>query len=200
VSFPRSTRRAGDGTCPLAVHSSATNAASRSRSRRTWLLRAFVSPMLPTAPSGALAGVQFSCQRAGPDEFSSWGFSSGGSSLVETRHSHLIKSRVNFFRRDQIPHGRLERFVPHPVLNRADVEPRPEGSRSIGRTKCLEIELRLVQSGTLGNSLTVVKHVVLAISCRRWKHELAAGARSVRLQQFNELDGIGTSRSSHRLG
>ena len=79
MSFPCSTRRVGDGTFALAVHSSATNAASRSRSRRTWLPRAFVSPMLPTAPSAALAGVQFSCQRAGPGEFFRWGFSSGGS-------------------------------------------------------------------------------------------------------------------------
>ena len=108
----------------------------------------------------------FSCQRAGPADFLRWSLSTRGFSLVETRHSHLIKSRVNFLRRDQITHGRLKGFVPHPVLDRTNVEPGPKSPRRIGRPKCFEIELRVVQSGTLGDRLTVVEHMVLTVSGR----------------------------------
>src|SRR5215472_13143499 len=131
----------------------------------------------------------FSCQRAGPGDFLRWSLSTRGFSLVETRHSHLIKSRVNFLRRDQITHGRLKGFVPHTVVDRTNVEPGPKSPRRIGRPKCFEIELRVVQSGTLGDRLTVVEHMVLTVSGRRWKHELAARTGSVRFQQFNEFDG-----------
>src|SRR2546426_12692404 len=79
---------------------------------------------------------------------------------------------MNFLRRDQILHRRLQRLVSHPVLNRADVEPRPTRPGGVGRTKRFEVELRFIQSGTLGDRLTVVQHVVLEVPCRRWKHEL----------------------------
>jgi hypothetical protein len=37
-------------------------------------------------------------------------------------YNNLIKSVMNIARRYQISHGRLQRFVPHPMLNRSHIE------------------------------------------------------------------------------
>src|SRR5215472_3250990 len=60
-------------------------------------------------------------------------FSAGGDSLLnrlpcrtsvltDTGHNNLIESVMNIARGYQIPHCRLQRFVPHPMLNRAHIE------------------------------------------------------------------------------
>ena len=47
-------------------------------------------------------------------------------------YNNLIKSVVNIARRYQISHGRLQRFVPHPVLNRSHIEAGPQHAGGIG--------------------------------------------------------------------
>jgi len=61
--------------------------------------------------------------------------------LIDARYANLIKSVVNIAGRYQISHGRLQRFVPHPVLNRSHIEAGTEHAGGIRRTKCLEVEL-----------------------------------------------------------
>ena len=53
--------------------------------------------------------------------------------------STIVKDKpvVNIARRYQISHGRLQRFVPHPVLNRSHIEAGTEHAGGIRRTKCL---------------------------------------------------------------
>jgi hypothetical protein len=44
--------------------------------------------------------------------------------LRDAGHDNLIEPVMNIPRGYQIPHRRLQRFVPHPMLNRAHVEAR----------------------------------------------------------------------------
>lgn len=49
----------------------------------------------------------------------------------EAGHDNLIKPVMNIARRHQIPHGRFQRFVAHPVLNGSHIESRTEHTRGI---------------------------------------------------------------------
>ena len=55
--------------------------------------------------------------------------------LSDAGHDNLIKPVVNIARGYQIPHSRLQGFVPHPVLNRSHIEARTEHASGIGRTE-----------------------------------------------------------------
>ena len=46
----------------------------------------------------------------------------GGGFLEEPRNLDLVEAGVNVTGWHEIPHGSLQRFVPHPGLNRSDVE------------------------------------------------------------------------------
>ena len=61
--------------------------------------------------------------------------------LSDARHDNLIEPVMNIARWHQIPHCRLQRFVPHPMLNRTHIEARSEHARGIGRAEGLQIKL-----------------------------------------------------------
>ena len=60
--------------------------------------------------------------------------------FTDTGYDNPIESVVNVARGHQIPHRRFQRFVSHPVLNRAHIEPGTEHARRIRRTKSLQVE------------------------------------------------------------
>ena len=70
---------------------------------------------------------------------------------------------MDFLRRDQISHRGFERLVPHPVLNGADIEARPERARRERRSKCLQVEFGGVEACAFFHGLAVVEHVVFPI-------------------------------------
>src|SRR2546422_6192225 len=65
----------------------------------------------------------------------------GGGFLAEPRNLDLVEAGVNVTGRHEIPHGRLQRFVPHPGLNRSDVEARAKHACCIRGSEGFQIEL-----------------------------------------------------------
>ena len=99
-------------------------------------------------------------------------------------YDNLIKSVVNIARRHQISHGRLQRFVPHPVLNRSHIEAGTEHAGGIRRTKCLQIELLGVKPRALCDGFALEQHVVFSVAGRRWKYEPLAVKVRAGFEQF----------------
>ena len=53
----------------------------------------------------------------------------------------MVEAGVNVTGWHEIPHGRLQRFVPHPVLHRSDVEARAKHACCIRGSEGFQIEL-----------------------------------------------------------
>jgi len=117
------------------------------------------------------------------------GLSWQASFLIDAGYDNLIKSGVNVARRYQISHGRLQRFVPHPVLNRSHIEAGTEHAGGIRRTKCLQIELFRVQTSALCNCFAFEQHVVFSITSGRWKYEPLAVEARASFKQSGQFDG-----------
>ena len=65
----------------------------------------------------------------------------GGGFLVEPRNLDLFESGVDVTGWHEIPHGRLQGFVPHPGLYRSDVEARAKHACCIRGSEGFQIEL-----------------------------------------------------------
>jgi hypothetical protein len=109
--------------------------------------------------------------------------------LIDAGYDNLIKSVVNVARGHQIPHGRLQGFVPHPLLNRSHIEAGTEHASGIRRTKCLQIELFGVQTRARCNRFAFEQHVVISITSGRWKYEPLAVEARTSFKQSGQFDG-----------
>jgi hypothetical protein len=97
--------------------------------------------------------------------FASWSLPSGLPSR-DARKRYEIDLVLDIGGRGEIPHGGLQRLVPHPVLNRTYIEAKPQHSRCVRGPKGFEIEFRRVERTTLGDGLALQEHVLLTITCR----------------------------------
>jgi hypothetical protein len=98
----------------------------------------------------------------------------GGKFISSGQHSgdlNLIKPLVHVPGRCKIPHGRLQRSVPHPTLHGSDIEAKAKHAGGIGRPEGLQIELRRIKIGTPSNFLAAIEHVPLPIASRRRKYQ-----------------------------
>src|SRR2546425_1008623 len=91
-----------------------------------------------------------------------------------------------FSGRRQIPHGRFERFVPHPMLNGAWIEASTEHPRGVRRSECFQIELLHVHLREFGDRFAFVEHVLIVIARRRRENEFAGQMVRVVFQPVEE--------------
>ena len=104
--------------------------------------------------------------------------------FIDTGYDNPIESVVNIARRHQIPHGRLQGLVPHPMLHCAHIEAGTEHARRIRRTKSLQVEPLRVQPCALRNGFTLEQHVVFSVAGRRWEYKPLAVEVRAGFEQF----------------
>ena len=121
-------------------------------------------------------------------------------SLFKTGDCHLVEAGVYFLRRDQISHRGFERLVPHPVLYGADVEAGPERPRSVRRSECLQVEFGRIEPRAFCHALQRSSMWYSRFPFGEENTKLQPGRRVCALSRSINWTGIGTSRSSQRLG
>jgi hypothetical protein len=121
-------------------------------------------------------------------------------SVVKTWDGHLIEAGVYFLRWDQISHRGFERLVPHPVLDGADIEAGPERARCVRRSKCLQIEFGRIEPRAFCHALQRSSMWYSRFPFGEENTKLQPGRRVCALSRSINWTGIGTSRSSQRLG
>ena len=105
--------------------------------------------------------------------FTSWSLPSGLPSR-DARKGHEVDLVLDVSRRRKVPHGSLQRLVPHPVLNRTYIEAKPQHSRCVCGSEGFEIEFRRVEPTTLSDGFAFQEHVLFTITCRRRKNKTTA--------------------------
>lgn len=75
------------------------------------------------------------------------------------------------------------------VLHRPQVEFPAQHSGRIGRTKCLQIKSRRIESGTRSNRFATVEHMLFAVSRRGGEHERTVRSAGVLLKLDDEFSG-----------
>jgi hypothetical protein len=88
----------------------------------------------------------------------------GNRRFSDARDFDLIQTIVHIRCGNQVAHRGFQRFVPHPVLNSPYIKTLTQHPRCVSGSKGLQIERRRIETGSLGDGLAEMQHILFAIA------------------------------------